>query len=100
LRNNNLCARGPGSATGPIRDGTFATDYTGLRAHLGRVFLAPSTDPGAGRPLYLSYSAEGRRVPDVFALRPFRKAVLEKREAVEEMKHGTEGGAGQGGGHE
>jgi hypothetical protein len=106
LRNNNLLARGPGSAIGPVYDGTYATDYTGLRAHLGRVFLAPSDDPSRGRPIYLAYRAEGHRIPDPFALRPLRKAVLEAREDREEMKHGKEGGhapegAGkEGGGHE
>ena len=108
LRNNNLIARGPGSAIGPVYDGTYGTDYTGFRAHLGRVFLAPSHDPSLGRPIYLAYNSEGRRVTDVFALRPFRKAVLEKREDAEERKHGGkehgEGGhapegAGKEGGH-
>ena len=110
LKNNNLCARGPGSAVGPVYDGTFATDYGGVRAHLGRVFLAPSSDVTVGRPIYLGYVAEGRRVPDVFALRPFRKAVLEKREDAEERRHekeghgeegghGPEGGEGKEGGH-
>lgn len=99
LRNNNLCARGPGSAVGPIYDGTFGTDFTGLRAHLGRVFLAPSDDPSRGRDFYRGYSAEGPRLTDVFALRPFRKAVLEKRADVEEKKHGKEGGHGSEAGH-
>jgi hypothetical protein len=77
-------------------------DYTGVRAHLGRVFLAPSTDPSQGPPIYLGYVAEGRRVTDIFALRPFRKAVLEKREDAEEREHGAEGHGGGGhgeGGH-
>jgi len=99
IKNNNLCARGPGSAIGPVYDGTFGTDYTGVRQHMGRVFLAPSDDPSLGRPAYLAYVSEGRRVPDVFALRPFRKAVLEKREEAEEREHGhgKEGGHGDGG---
>src|SRR5712691_2202742 len=42
LRGNDLRARGPGSATGPRADGTYATDYAGVRANLGRLFLAPS----------------------------------------------------------
>ena len=92
LRNNNLLARGPGSAVGPVYDGTYGTDYTGFRAHLGRVFLAPSADPSLGRPIYLAYSSEGRRLTDVFALRPLRKAVLEKREHAEEREHEKEHG--------
>jgi hypothetical protein len=99
LRNNNLLARGPGSATGPITDGTFATDYTGVRANLGRVFLASSDDPSRGNPIYLAYRAEGHRVPDVFALRPFRKAFLEAREGGEEKHGGEEGAHGEEGGH-
>ena len=97
LRNNNLLARGPGSAVGPVYDGTYGTDYTGFREHLGRVFLAPSADPSLGRPIYLAYSPEGRRLTDVFALRPLRKAVLEKREDAEERQHGKEGGHGDAG---
>jgi hypothetical protein len=103
IKNNNLLARGPGSAIGPVYDGTFGTDYTGVRQHMGRVFLAPSDDASVGRPAYLAYVSEGRRVPDIFALRPFRKAVLEKREDAEEHWHGKEGhgegGHGEEGGH-
>ncbi len=106
LCNNNLLARGPGSATGPVLAGTFATDYAGVRTNLGRLFLAPSTDPSHGHPIYLSYRAEGPRVPDPLALRPFRTAVLAKREADEERRHGAEGhgegahgGEGGEGGH-
>ena len=99
IRNNNLLARGPGSAVGPVQDGTFGTDYTGFRAHLGRVFLAPSNDPSQGRPIYLAYISEGPRVKDVYAGRPFRKAVLEKREDAEHREHGKEGGHGGEAGH-
>jgi hypothetical protein len=98
LCNNNLCARGPGSATGPLTDGTYATDYAGVRANLGRLFLAPSTDPSSGRPIYLQYRAEGPRVPDPLALRPLRNAVLAAREAKEERVHGGEHGGGEHGG--
>ncbi|QJW93046.1 hypothetical protein [Frigoriglobus tundricola] len=100
IRNNSLVARGPGSATGPVYDGTFGTDYSGVRLHLGRVFLAPSADPSHGRPIYLAYRAEGHRLPDPFAIRPLRKAVLEAREDREERLHGKEGGGhGSEGGH-
>ena len=90
LRNNRPVARGPGSATGPIYDGTFATDFGGFRAHLGRVFLAPSCDPSRGSSIHARYRADGPRIVDVFALRPIRKAVLEAREDTEERKHGAE----------
>jgi hypothetical protein len=100
LRNNCLRAHGPGSATGPLQDGTYGTDYVGCRQHLSRVFLAPSTDPSAARPIYLRYRAEGPRIPDPFALLAFRKAVFAAREEAEgghgEGGHG-EGGHGEGG---
>ena len=96
LKNNNLLARGPASAVGPLCDGTYGTDFGGFRAHLGRVFLAPSTDPSRGYPINWNYRAEGPRVTDVFALRPFRKAVLELHEDAEHRKHG---GEEHGGGH-
>ncbi len=96
LKHNNLTGRGPGSATGPIYDGVFATDYTGFRGHMGRVFLAASPDPSKGRHFYRGYWAEGPRVVDVFAIRPLRNAVLEKREDAEKREHA---GEGHGGGH-
>ena len=105
LKNNCLRARGPGSATGPIFDGVFATDYTGFREHMGRVFLASSADPSKGRYFYRGYWAEGPRVVDVFAIRPLRKAVLEAREDAEKHGHagehceGGHGEAGHGEGH-
>jgi hypothetical protein len=58
------------------------------------VFLAPSADPSRGRPAYLAYRSDGPRVVDVFALRPLRKAVLDQREDIKELKHGKEGGHG------
>jgi hypothetical protein len=93
LLHNNLLGRGPWSATGPTQDGTFGTDFGGFRTHLGRVFLAPSYDPSRGPALAQNYRTDGPRVTDVFALRPLRKAILEKKHAVEEWKHGgKEGG--------
>lgn len=94
LKHNNLLGRGPGSATGPIYDGTFAIDYTGFRQHLGRVFLAPSADPSRGRSFARGYWAEGPRVTDVIAIRPLRKAILEKHEDLEKRHEGHEGGHG------
>jgi hypothetical protein len=99
LLHNNLLARGPGSATGPIHDGTFGTDFGGFRGHLGRVFLAPSDDPSRGPAIARNYRTDGPRVTDVFALRPLRKAILEKREAVEEHGHGHHGHGHGGNGH-
>lgn len=96
FQNNSLLARGPGAVTGPTQDGTFGTDFAGFRGHMGRVFLAPSNDPSRGYPISWNYRAEGPRVTDVFAQRPLRKAILEKREDIEERKHG---GEGHNGGH-
>ena len=98
---NNLCGRGPGSATGPITEGVYATDWTGFREHMGRVFLAPSPDPSKGRYWYRGYLPEGPRVTDVFAIRPLRKAILEKHEDMEKRHgHGEEGHGGhEEGGH-
>ena len=90
LKNNTLHARGPGSATGPLVCGTYGTDYGGVHGHLGRVFLAPSDDPSRGYPISWNYRAEGPRVTDVLALRPFRKAVLELHEDAHERKYGHE----------
>ncbi len=104
LRNNDLFASGPGSAPGATQYGTYGTDFGGFRAHLGRVFLASSNDPARGHPAYLAYRSDGPRITDVLALRPLRKAVLEKREQIEERKHEKEGhapkdGEAKGGGH-
>ena len=104
FHNNDLCARGPCSGSGPTDSGTFGTDFGGFRGHLGRVFLAPSSDPSRGYPISWNYRAEGPRVTDVIAKRPIRKAILEKNEDAEHRKHGQEGhGAGghapEGGGH-
>lgn len=92
LRHNNLMARGPGSATGPVFTGVYATDYTGFRQHLGRVFLAPSNDPSRAAVFARGYWAEGPRVRDVFAIRPLRNGILAAREDAEMGAHG-------GGGH-
>ncbi|MFM8271641.1 MAG: hypothetical protein ACKODX_04820 [Gemmata sp.] len=100
LKGNDLLARGPGSATGPVCDGTFGTDFTGFRQHLGRVFLAPSVDPSRGPSFQKLYNADGPRVVDVLALRPLRKAVLEKREDSEHRRHGGEGHGAEGHGKE
>ena len=84
LHGNAILAKGTTAATGPLSDGTFGTDFAGFRLRMGRVFLAPSADPSAGPSLARSYRTDGPHVPDVFAIRPFRKAVLEKKEALEE----------------
>jgi hypothetical protein len=85
---NRPLAKGAYSAPGAIVDGTYATDYAGITIRPGRVFLAPSYDPSIGPTIAQSYRAEGPVVPDVFSLRPLRKAVLEARED----KHGGEEG--------
>ena len=71
-------------ATGQITEGTYGTDFTGFRMRMGRVFLAPSADPSAGASIARNYRTDGPRVPDVFAIRPFRKAILEKKEDIAE----------------
>lgn len=91
FHNNKPFARGPISGAGPQQEGTYAIDFGGFRQRLGRVFLAPSNDPSRGYPINWNYIAEGPRVTDIFAIRPFRKAVLEKHEDIEERKHGHEG---------
>ncbi|MFO0802443.1 MAG: hypothetical protein U0791_04890 [Gemmataceae bacterium] len=79
-KGNGLLVKGPVVVTGPVEDGTFGTDYVGLRMRMGRVFLAPSADPGHGPAVARNYRTDGPHVPDVFAWRPLRKAVLEKKE--------------------
>ena len=88
----------------PATTGTFGWDFGGFRMRPARVFLAPSPS-GANRSVIANhYRAEDPfHVTDVFALRPFRKAVLEKHEAKEERHggghaecHGGEHGNGHG----
>jgi hypothetical protein len=81
LFGNRVLARGHGAVTGPNYAGTFGTDYAGLHVRPGRVFLAPSYDPSVGPTIARSYRTGGHYPPDVFALRPFRKAVIEAKEA-------------------
>jgi hypothetical protein len=87
LRGNRILARGPFAAAGPRLDGTFGWDFAGFQVRPGRVFLAPSADPAAGAVVARNYRTDGPHVPDVINLRPVRRAVLEKREAVGE--HGA-----------
>lgn len=89
LRGNRALARGPYTAPGPTQTGTFGWDFAGFRMRPGRVFLAASADPAAGPPVARNYRTDGPHVLDVFSLRPFRKAVLEKREVMEERKVGS-----------
>ena len=99
LRHNNFFVRGPFAATGPVNDGTYGTDYAGIRVRPGRVFLGASADPSAGPSFGRGYRTDGPFPTDVFALRPFRKALVEKREAAEERRHGHENGHGHQNGH-
>ena len=89
VKSNNLLARGPYSATGPTHDGTIGSDFAGFHMRMGRVFLAPSADPSRGNNIAHAYRTDGPHVPDIFALRPLRKAVLEKKEDIEH-RHGGE----------
>lgn len=100
---NNALHRGVGAATGPLQTGTFGWDFAGFRMRPGRVFLA-ATPTGANRSdIARNYLAEGPRVPDVFALRPFRNAVLAKQEAKhpseEHASHDEKGHDEKGNGH-
>lgn len=87
LLGNNIFSKGPGAATGPLTSGTFGSDFAGFKLRPGRVFLAMSPDPSRGPAVANGYRTDGPPVPDVFALRPFRKAVLEKKEDTTERKH-------------
>ncbi len=84
LRGNHIFARGAGAVTGAPQDGTFGTDYAGLKTRPNRVFLAPSYDPSIGPSVARSYRTDGPQVTDVFSQRPLRKAVIEAREAGHE----------------
>ena len=103
FHNNNVVTRDPTVVTGPVQNGTFATDYAGVRGRLGRVFLASSNDPSKGYPISWNYIAEGPRVKDIYNIRPLRNAILELHEDGEERRHGKEGhcegGPMPGGGH-
>jgi hypothetical protein len=87
LKGNSLLAKGPFSATGPSDTGTVGMDFAGFKMRMGRVFLAPSADPSHGSSITRNYRTDGAHIPDIFALRPFRKAVLEKKEDLEH-RHG------------
>ena len=83
LLHNNILSRDAGAVTGPVATGTFGTDYAGVKVRPGRVFLAPSPDPSSGPSLSRAYRTDAHYPRDVFSLRHFRKALLEKREATE-----------------
>lgn len=92
LRGNAVAAKGHFVAPGPTATGTFGWDFAGYGVRPGRVFLARSPDPSAGTEFARKYRSEGPYVLDVFALRPFRKAILEAKEHAEEREHGGEKG--------
>ncbi|MBA4066461.1 MAG: hypothetical protein C0501_22670 [Isosphaera sp.] len=79
--------------------GVFGTDYVGMALSPRRVFL-PATDPTRYAPLIRSYRTDVVFPEDIFALRPFRKAVIEKREDAEKRRHGEEGHGDEGHGVE
>jgi hypothetical protein len=80
LFGNRIFVKDAGAVTGSVFDGTYGTDYAGLHVRPGRVFLAPSYDPSVGPTVARSYRTDGHYPPDVIALRPFRKAVIEAKE--------------------
>jgi hypothetical protein len=77
-------------ATGPVLAGTFGQDFGGFAGNTGRVFLAPTMDPANGHPIARDYRTDGPHVPNIFAWRPIRKAVIEAKDA-HEGKGGHEG---------
>lgn len=83
----SLLGNGPhplrSKATGPLVTGTFGQDFGGFAGNTGRVFLAPTVDPGIGPAIYKDYRTDGPYVPNIFAFRPLRKLVIEKRDARE-----------------
>src|SRR4051794_33343753 len=54
--------------------GTFGLDFAGKFP--GRVFRPESADPSRGAPIANGYRTDGPHVPDIFAARPLRKAIL------------------------
>lgn len=90
LRGNNVFARGRAATTGAPEVGTFGWDFVGFKLRPGRVFLAPSADPSGGASIARGYRAEGPHVPDVISLRPYRRAILEKKEATEARQGGAD----------
>lgn len=89
-----LRSSGPASAVGHITDGTFGSDWAGFGLRGGRIFLVPVNDPQRGNVWTRGYSPEGPRLVDIGTLRPYRKAVLEMREA-KEHGHGGDGHGGE-----
>lgn len=59
--------------------GTFGTDYALKFPRL--VFRPEPADPSRGLPLASGYRTDGPHVPDIFAARPLRKAIIEKKDA-------------------
>ncbi len=88
LRGNNPFVRGPAATSGAVGVGTFGSDFVGFRLRPGRIFLGASEDPsGASRDQ--RYRAESfLHMPDVLNIRPVRKAILAKKEAMEERNGG------------
>jgi len=91
FHNNRPLAKGIGSTAGAPGDGTFGLDYVGFGHRPARVFLAPSPVPSAGVAIADNYKTDTHYPPDVFNIRPLRKAVVEKREDAHERRHGGEG---------
>ena len=73
----------PGTAGGSV-NGTYGTDHVGPLRRYGRLFRAPSADPSRGASIADNYRTDAAPVRDVFALRPFRTAVIAAKEAGHE----------------
>lgn len=66
-----------GGAAGP-HDGTWGWDYVGRGWRPDRFFLSWYPD-GARQPKPGTYKVDGPRVPDVFAVKPIKRAVEKHR---------------------
>jgi hypothetical protein len=81
LLGNGPFSRSSVVATGPLTTGTFGTDFGGFLGHTGRVFLAPSANASVGPAVARSYRTDGPRIPNPSSFRPFRRSILEAKEA-------------------
>ncbi len=91
LRGNAPLSKSAGGL-GPTETGTLGWDFVGFGRRPGRVFLGASPEGGKDRDYARGYRTDGtHHIPDVFAVRPIRKAVLESKEDNGEHKaHGKE----------
>jgi hypothetical protein len=70
----------PGTGVGYV-NGAFGSDHVGAPRRFARIFNPPAADPSRGPAISDHYRTDAAPVPDVFALRPFRNAVIGAKEA-------------------